>query len=405
MKKQRLIFWGIFMVLLLTGGMRNEAKAADVQDTATILNMDGQWSRDYWLTGAEDVHYHKIVIPADGYFSFKIMSYIDGWLGGRCYYELFSADLSEKYYDEYVWGGTEVSPKSASHYTSLSKGTYILKIKVDDGDSGKYKLQSTYKNHYVNDFYAVSYDSPQEFAMGNSITGALTETDREDWYRIKITKAGYYTFFCKNYVDNSLYYELYSADLLSTIIDNHIYNADETEPKTKQDDVFLEAGTYYIKVTGGLNATGRYILSWDSLTQSNCDHSYTEKNILSTYTRRGYTLYKCEKCGKAYKGEYTAKKKLRRGYISIYSSGGKGKLYLQWGTVYDASGYQIRYCRNKAMKKGVKTKTVKGRSKYKKTIKRLSRKKKYYVQVRAYRKSGSKIIYGKWSAKRCIRTK
>lgn len=398
MKKQRLIFGGIFMVLLLTGGMRNVAKAADVQDTATILNMDGQWSRDYWLTGAEDVHYHKIVIPADGYFSFKIMSYIDG----GCYFDLFSADLSEKYWDDLnVWGGTEVSPKSDSYYTSLSKGTYILKITTTD--SGKYKLQSTYKNYYVNDFNAVSYDSPQEFVMGDTITGALTETDREDWYRIKISKTGYYTFFCKNYLD-SFYYTLYSSDLLSTIIENGIYGADETEPKTKQDDVVLEAGTYYIKVTGWYT-TGRYILSWDSLKQSNCDHSYTEKNILSTYTRRGYTLYKCEKCGKTYKGEYTAKKKLRRGYISIYSSGGKGKLYLQWNTIYDASGYQIRYCRNKAMKKGVKTKTVKGRSKYKKTIKRLSRKKKYYIQVRAYRKSGSKIIYGKWSAKRCIRTK
>lgn len=57
------------------------------------------------------------------------------------------------------------------------------------------------------------------------------------------------------------------------------------------------------------------------------------------------------------------------------------------------------------MKKGVKIKLIKGRTKSKKTIKKLSRKKKYYVQVRAYKKSGKKIVYGKWSAKKCLKTR
>lgn len=400
MKKRILSFLIILsIILVLSEGMENVAEAADVQDIATILNLNGQWSRDYWLTEDEDAHYYKIVIPADGYFSFKIMSYI----GNSCYYYLYSGDLSEKYWGYSVYGGTEASPKSDSYYTSLSKGTYILKI--ESNSTGRYRLQGTYKNHYVNDANAVSYDSPQNFAIGSTVTGALTESDREDWYRIKVSKTGYYTFFCKNYVDNSFYYKIYSSDLLSTIIDNSIYGADETEPKTKQDDIVLKAGTYYIKVTGSSWATGRYILSWDSLKQSNCDHSYTEKSISSTYTRKGYTLHKCEKCGKIYKDDYTEKKMLEQGYISIYSSGGKGKLFLQWYTVSEASGYQIRYCKSKGMKKGVKTKTIKGQSKSKKTIKKLARKKRYYVQIRAYKKSGAKVVYGKWSAKKVLKTK
>ena len=71
----------------------------------------------------------------------------------------------------------------------------------------------------------------------------------------------------------------------------------------------------------------------------------------------------------------------------------------------DASGYQIRYCKKKSMKSGVKVMTVKGQRKYKKTISKLSRRKRYYVQVRAYKKSGKKTVYGKWSQKYMLKTK
>ena len=386
------------LVLILFKYTEKTAKAVNVQDTATILHMNGQWSNDYWLTD-DDAHYYKIVIPADGFFSFKIMSYIRH----DCCYDLYSYDLSEQYWDESVYGGTETSPESTNHWTSLSKGTYILKI--SSYYAGRYRLQATYKNHHVNDAKAVSYDSPQEFAIGSTVTGALTESDREDWYRIRVPKAGYYTLFCKNYVDHWFYYKIYSSDLLSTVINHNIYDANETEPKTQKHDFVLKAGTYYIKVTGSGYATGKYILTWDSLKQRNCSHSYQEKRVWPTYLSKGYTLHRCEKCGKKYKDYYTPKKMLRKGYISTYSYGGKNKIYLQWYTVSDASGYQIRYCKRKTMNSNVTTKKIKGRLKYKSTIKKLSRNKKYYIQIRAYKKIGAKTVYGKWSSKKCIRTR
>ena len=54
--------------------------------------------------------------------------------------------------------------------------------------------------------------------------------------------------------------------------------------------------------------------------------------------------------------------------------------------------------------KGATVKTVKAPEKNTLTIKKLSRKKKYYVQVRAYIKSGNKTAYGKWSKKRWFKT-
>lgn len=386
------------MAIVLLGGIGKPAKAADAWDTAPTLNMDGQWSKDYWLTD-DNAHYYKIVIPADGDFSFKFMSYMRYW----CYYELYSSDMSKQYWDKTVYSGSETSPTSSSYNASLSKGTYILKIHADD--TGRYRMWATYKNHHVNDGNAVSYDSPQNFTMGSTITGALTESDREDWYRIKVPKTGYYTLFCKSYIDYTLFYELYSSDLLNTIIDSTIYGGDETNPGTRKHDLVLKAGTYYIKVTAG-SYTGKYILTWDSLKQKNCSHSYQEKVVWPTYSARGYTLHTCEKCGKKYKDNYVAKKTLGKVDISAFSSyGAKGKIYLQWYTVSDASGYQIRYCRSKTMNGNVATRRIKGRLKNKCTLKKLGRKKKYYIQIRAYKKAGAKTVYGKWSSKKCIKTK
>lgn len=145
-------------------------------------------------------------------------------------------------------------------------------------------------------------------------------------------------------------------------------------------------------------------MSLEKLSQKNCNHQCKHSTVYLTYFTKGYVQYQCEKCGKSYRDRYTVKKTLGQGSISMYSRSEKGKLYLQWYTVSDASGYQIRYSKKGNMKNS-KTINVKGQSKNKKMIKKLSRRKKYYVQVRAYKKSGTKTVYGKWSSKKCLKTK
>ncbi len=75
---------------------------------------------------------------------------------------------------------------------------------------------------------------------------------------------------------------------------------------------------------------------------------------------------------------------------------GKKSLKVTFNKVSGAAGYQIRYSTKSDMS-GAKTVTVSGTSK---TIKKLTKKKQYYVQVRAYKKdSAGKKVYGKWSTK------
>lgn len=386
--------WIIGMVTVYSFAFQAKEVRAAGYTEANILDFSGKWSNDYYLTDTNGEHWYKIVVPEDGKVQIKLMHYMGYVRAG-----LYNLDFSNRIEDSRLSGGTETAPETDTLIYELSYGTYYLKI--TGYDNGRYKINTTYISYQTKDANALSYDHPQMFSPGTQMAGALTYTDKEDWYKIIIKKDARYLFKLTHYM-YSTYYEIFNEDLSKNILSGRNSGGDENSPEVDLNEVVLSAGTYYLKITG---SRGKYLLDLNQVNQANCNHKYTSKYIYSTYFNRGYTLHKCEKCGKSYKDNYTAKKRLGQCIVSFYSRSGKGRLYLHWYTESDASGYQIRYCKRKKMKKGVKIKTVKGRTKDKKTIKGLARKKKYYIQIRAYRKSGGKIVYGKWSSKKCLRTR
>lgn len=235
----------------------------------------------------------------------------------------------------------------------------------------------------------------------------LTETNREQYYQITIPYDGKLdlramSYFGSNSINN-LRWELYNSDLSKRLAGDGVYGS-ETSPQTQETDNVLAKGTYYMKIYSDYG-TGKYLFQLFKLTQNTCSHDYEKTWHDATYFARGYRLYYCPKCGHTYMADYEEVKKLGQPYVSLYgSSVGKGKIKVSWGTVSDASGYQIRYAKKRNMKSG-KTITVKGAVKNHKTIRKLSRRKKYYVQVRAYKKSDGKEVYGKWSQKKYFKTK
>ena len=81
---------------------------------------------------------------------------------------------------------------------------------------------------------------------------------------------------------------------------------------------------------------------------------------------------------------------------------GKGKkLTVKWKKVTGAKGYQLQYAMNKKFKKKKSVQTKK--TKY--TIKKLKKKKTYYIRVRAYKMNGRKKVYGKWSTVKKVKIK
>ena len=80
---------------------------------------------------------------------------------------------------------------------------------------------------------------------------------------------------------------------------------------------------------------------------------------------------------------------------------GKGKFKVTWKKTAGVVGYQVQYSLNKKMKaakkKNCKTVGV--------TIKKLKKKKTYYIRVRAYKMNGKKKVYGKWSTVKKVKIK
>ena len=80
---------------------------------------------------------------------------------------------------------------------------------------------------------------------------------------------------------------------------------------------------------------------------------------------------------------------------------GKGKVKVIWKKVIGSSGYQVQYSLNKKMR-AAKLKNCKAASL---TIKKLKKKKAYYVRVRAYKRVNGRKVYGKWSGVKKVKIK
>ncbi len=78
------------------------------------------------------------------------------------------------------------------------------------------------------------------------------------------------------------------------------------------------------------------------------------------------------------------------------------KLKVSWKKDSRATGYQIQYCTSKAFKKGVKTITISRNKTITRTISKLTKGKRYYVRVRAYKSvkvnKKTQKLYGAWSS-------
>ncbi|MCR5666576.1 MAG: FMN-binding protein [Eubacterium sp.] len=134
-------------------------------------------------------------------------------------------------------------------------------------------------------------------------------------------------------------------------------------------------------------------------------------------TKTSYTISSVKnKCVKVKVAAYTlnGSKKVLGSYVS------GGKVFVNKATIKkvkkgkkslkvtykkeSATGYQIQYSTSSKFK-NAKTIKVTSAKKTSKTIKKLAKKKKYYVRVRAYKKIGSTVYYGTYSSTKSCKTK
>lgn len=87
--------------------------------------------------------------------------------------------------------------------------------------------------------------------------------------------------------------------------------------------------------------------------------------------------------------------------ISSIKSKGSKSIKLKLGNLGSADGYQIQYSLKKNFKNSKKIKKKSANV----TIKKLKKNKRYYVRVRVYGKINGKTYYGRWSARKSVKTR
>lgn len=100
----------------------------------------------------------------------------------------------------------------------------------------------------------------------------------------------------------------------------------------------------------------------------------------------------------------TVKIKLSTPSIKKLKNKKKGQIQVQWSKCSKVSGYQIQYATDKKFKKNKKTLWIK-KNISSATIKKLKRKRSYYIRIRSYKKVSSKKYYSKWSKVKSIKIK
>lgn len=262
---------------------------------------------------------------------------------------------------------------AAEGLTNVSVENGILKYNATGVKPGQYTLNVTDKSSTYAPFstsFALTTDNVVAVYNNNAKAPALVAA--------KDVQADDFANFVKNIQKVSVNGKEYEASGKRAV---KLINEDGTLVTTA--DALKAEGTYNIVVTAtGYNKT--------------LEFTYTNKSD-TTATKPSATTTVAKPTAKPAKKVTVKKQKAK-------VKAGKKKLTVTWKKDKNVSGYQIKIATKKNFK-GAKTYTVKSYKTYKKVIKKLKAKKKYFVKVRAYKTVGKSKVYGAYSAVRSCKVK
>ena len=271
---------------------------------------------------------------------------------------------------------------AAEGLTNVSVENGTLKYNATGVKPGQYTLNVTDKSSTYAPFstsFALTTDNVVAVYNNNAKAPALVAA--------KDVQADDFTNFVKNIQKVSVNGKEYAASGKGAV---KLINADGTLVTTA--DALKAEGTYNIVVTAtGYNKTLEFTYTNKS------DTTATKPSDATTATKPAATTTATKPAVKPVK-KVTVKKQTAK------VKAGKKKLTVTWKKDKNASGYQIKIATKKNFK-GAKTYTVKSYKTYKKVIKKLKAKKKYFVKVRAYKTVGKSKVYGAYSAVRSCKVK
>lgn len=266
--------------------------------------------------------------------------------------------------------------------TNVSVENGTLKYNATGVKPGQYTLNVTDKSSKY-----VPFSTSFTLTTDNVVAAYNNDVKAPALVAAKDVQADDFANFVKNIQKVSVNGKEYAASGKGAV---KLINADGTLVTTA--DALKAEGTYNIVVTAtGYNKTLEFTYTNKS------DTTATKPSDATASTKPAATTTATKPAVKPVK-KVTVKKQTAK------VKAGKKKLTVTWKKDKNVSGYQIKIATKKNFK-GAKTYTVKSYKTYKKVIKKLKAKKKYFVKVRAYKTVGKSKVYGAYSAVRSCKVK
>ena len=266
--------------------------------------------------------------------------------------------------------------------TNVSVENGTLKYNATGVKPGQYTLNVTDKSSKY-----VPFSTSFTLTTDNVVAAYNNDVKAPALVAAKDVQADDFANFVKNIQKVSVNGKEYAASGKGAV---KLINADGTLVTTA--DALKAEGTYNIVVTAtGYNKTLEFTYTNKS------DTTATKPSDATAATKPAATTTATKPAIKPVK-KVTVKKQTAK------VKAGKKKLTVTWKKDKNVSGYQIKIATKKNFK-GAKTYTVKSYKTYKKVIKKLKAKKKYFVKVRAYKTVGKSKVYGAYSAVRSCKVK
>lgn len=204
--------------------------------TAVTLPTDGVWSGKCELA-PKTKDYYKFTISTAGEMDIKLMAYAP-----NIEFILYDSSFNEIGMKG-SYNGSETSPNTESMIKWLSQGNYYISVSSGFDKGGNYKLYASFSTSGITAADNDSYDSSQNMSANGKVSGILTNSNQEDWYKTTISSAGNYRYIFQS---------------SSTRMECFLYDENLSELKSMSSwtvqtisyETELKPGVYYIKVKG-----------------------------------------------------------------------------------------------------------------------------------------------------------
>ncbi len=420
----------ILSLLLLIIGISLGSMTAKANDYTLSTN-------DAWQSGSIQTegqsNFYTVSIPRAGHLTIDLQA----WSLESSHWYLLSEDLTKSYEETSLWYASDSNPKTSTFENWMEAGVYKVKVCADGKGLGNYKIKASFKaannteTEPNNDF-----SKAMKLSSNQQVTGLISCDDEMDFYKMTLNSKSIILFNYLSYAGTS-YFEIWDDDFLS-VKKQEVWYATEREPKSYVEEVSLDAGVYYIKISKSYSSksnNGLYKLKYSTVSKVSSISISKNKQVVAG---KSFTLsakvspsgatnkkiaWSSDNTSVATVNENTGKVKTNRAgtaHITASALDGSGtsksvtvvvipkknsgfkikkstlykrRVYSSWDYQSGVNGYQLLYGTKKNFS-GAKKKICTGTGYTFNTLP----KKKYYFKVRAFIRVGSKKVYGAWSS-------